>query len=126
MQFLERLYGKPSLSFTEYAAQNARKFSLSDEPGIRRSIPAGAVRMLMEQEQLTQRDIQELFGIEDRSVLQKTISVLRDGGFLRRVGSAYYVKTPAAIRWLREELSLGASGDDARSAQGRDTEQPDF
>jgi hypothetical protein len=62
----------------------------------------------MEQEQMTQSDIAEIFSLDDRPKIRATVTMLKEVGFLRRIGSSYYVKTPAAITWLRDALSSGS------------------
>jgi hypothetical protein len=98
---------KPSLAFDEYARMQRRRFQLQssdDVITILRRNP-NASRALMEQEQLTQSDLLEILGFDERSELRDALTKLREAGFLRRVGSSFYVKTPAAITWLRGELS---------------------
>lgn len=116
--YLEMLYAKPSLSFAEYAEQQRQHYELSDVEAVRRIILGRnrfAPRAMMQQEQFTQRDLGELLGIGDRDALREAVATLRDAGFLRRYGSSFYVKTPAAIRWLRVELG----GDAAEQAANR-------
>jgi hypothetical protein len=106
-QFLERLYAKPSLAFREYAEAQSARFELTASDSIAlivRRAP-GAAQQLMEQEQLTQRDLQEILAYNDRNELRNAMTALRTGGFLRRVGTSYYVKTQAAIQWLRREIA---------------------
>jgi hypothetical protein len=106
-EFLDRLYGKPSLAFDEYARQAHRTYELQADAellAVLRRSPEAA-RALMEQQQLTQADLQEILGYDERAELRPALSLLRRAGFLRRVGSSFYVKTPAAITWLREELT---------------------
>lgn len=109
-EFTEKLYSKPSLGFKEYAANAKRRYELDDPrsliPTIIRREP-GAARALMEQEQLTQRDLQEILGYDERSQLRGALATLRDTGFVRRIGTSCYVKTPAAINWLRAEMAGG-------------------
>jgi hypothetical protein len=107
-QFLERLYAKPSLAFDEYAAMQRRRYEIGNVHEVARIIrrQPGAVQSLMEQEQLTQRDLSEILGLDDRNELRTAIGVLRDAGFLRRQGSSFYVKTSGANAWLRRELSM--------------------
>lgn len=116
-QFLEQLYAKQSLAFTEYARMMTRRNEIDDRDGrvavvIRHS--PGAARTLMEQEQLTQRDLAEILGYDERDQLREAVALLRDRGFLRRQGSSYYLKTTGAIAWLRRELSLEPGGLGAR------------
>lgn len=115
-QFLERLYAKPTLAFDEYAAMQRRRYEISDDAEVRRIVTAraGALQSLMEQEQFTQRDLAEILGVDDRGELRESVATLRDSGFLRRQGSSFYLKTPAAIRWLRQEISRLARADDER------------
>lgn len=116
--YLEMLYAKPSLSFAEYADQQRQHYELSDVEAVRRIILGRnrfALRAMMQQEQFTQRDLGELLGIGDRDSLRETVATLRDVGFFRRYGSSFYVKTPAAIRWLRRELG----GEAAETAVNR-------
>jgi hypothetical protein len=105
--FLERAYAKPSLAFDEYADQQARRFEVTDEERVRGILAreAGAARALMEQEQMTQRDLQEILGYDDRGGLRSAVAVLRDAGFLRRQGSSFYVKTSGAVAWLRRYIA---------------------
>lgn len=63
----------------------------------------------MEQEQFTQRDLQEILGYDEREELRDAITTLRDSGFLRRQGSSFYQKTPAAIIYLRRHMANGSS-----------------
>ena len=108
-QFLNRLYEKPSLAFHDYARMQRRRFELQGSEGVRTILTRteNAMRALMEQEHFTQSDLQEILGYDERSDLRGAITKLRDSGFLRRVGSSFYVKTPAAITWLRTELAGG-------------------
>jgi hypothetical protein len=110
-QFTERLYAKPSLAFTEYASAVSARFELSASEDVARIIRRvrGAAQQLMEQEQLTQRDLQEILSYDDRNELRNALTTLRTSGFLRRVGTSYYTKTQAAIQWLRREIS-GSNG----------------
>ncbi len=112
--FLEQLYAKPSLAFDEYAIGMKRRNAVSDEEAVRKVVHhrKGAVQALLEQEYFSQRDFEEIFGYDDRNALREALSVLRDAGFLKRNGNSTYVKTPGAIRWLRDELNrVGPSGD---------------
>jgi hypothetical protein len=108
--FTERIYAKPSLAFEEYSAMQTRRYELTDEPRVRGLLyrQAGAVRSMMEQEQFTQRDIGDILGIDDRAPLREAVATLRDAGFLRRMGSSFYVKTSGANAWLRRELAVAA------------------
>lgn len=106
-QFLSNLYRKPSLSFVEYAANQKSRYVISNEGEVERIIRSApeSIRAFMEQEQFTQRDLQEILGVGDRDEIRMKITALRESGFLRRQGSSFYQKTPAAIRWLRARLS---------------------
>jgi hypothetical protein len=127
-QFTERLYAKPSLAFREYADAVSARFELRNElevSSIVRRIPTAA-RQLMEQEHLTQRDLQEVLGLSGDD-LRNAITKLRSAGFLGRMGTSYYFKTQAAIQWLRREISgNGASALNQGSLQHAiAAEQPD-
>lgn len=106
-EYLEKLYAKRSLAFSEYAEAARRRYELDDPEHkvgqIIRHSP-GAAQSLMEQEKLTQRDFKELLAYDDNAEMRAALSELRDVGFLRRVGATFYVKTPAGIEWLRREL----------------------
>jgi hypothetical protein len=106
-QLLERLYAKPSLAFDEYAMMQNRRFEITHEERVRIIISQqpGAAEALMEQEQLTQRDLAEILGLEERTQLREAVGVLRDSGFLRRQGTSYYLKTSGAVTWLRRYLA---------------------
>lgn len=112
-QLLETLYSKRSLSFTEYAQQQHTRYVISESDDVQRIVTRnpGAALALMQQEQFTQRDFEEIFAISDRIDLRQTLTVLKEAGFLRRVGSSFYVKTPAAINWLRQEISGNGHGE---------------
>jgi hypothetical protein len=109
VEFLNRLYAKPSLAFDEYAGMQKRRFQLVGAETVDHLFERKptAVRALMEQENFTQSDIAEIFQLDERSAVRATTTALKDAGFFRRVGSSYYVKTPAAIVWLRTELATG-------------------
>lgn len=113
-EFLERLYASRSLSYREYATQQTRRYELHNEADVREIVTRtpDAAQQLMEQEQFTQRDLQEILSYDERDALRAAMSKLRQAGFLRRQGSSYYLKTPAAIIWLRRYLGQ--------------TDQPDF
>lgn len=108
-QFLERMYAKPSLAFDEYSRMQTRRYEINNEPEVARIIhrTKNAAQALMEQEQLAQRDLEEILGYDDRNEMRRDITILREAGFLRRVGSSYYVKTSGANAWLRREMSGG-------------------
>lgn len=145
-QFLNTIYSKPSLSFTEYALGMRRRYELNDEERVARIIRTqeGAARAMLEQEGFSLRDLQEILGIDDRAVLRDAAWTLRNLGFLRKGLNNNYVKTPAAIRWLRTEIARGGSeatgdgfsrlvGDDPPHHNGRgspierdDEEEPDW
>jgi hypothetical protein len=101
------MYAKPSLAFDEYAKMQTRKYEIQNEPEVAKIIRHNptAAQALMEQEQLTQRDLHEILGFDDRDELRQNVTKLRESGFLRRVGSSYYVKTSGANAWLRKEVS---------------------
>lgn len=105
--FLEALYSKPSLAFSEYADNMRSRYEITREDLVGRIMArnVNAMKSFMEQEGLTQRDIQEILSFNDRDELRDAITTLRDCGFLRRQGTSYYVKTPAAIRWLRDRMA---------------------
>ena len=105
-QFLETLYSKPSMSFLEYANHQRSRYAISRAETVAAIMNRNqnAIHAFMEQEQFTQRDLQEILSFNDRDQLRDAITKLRDAGFLRRQGSSFYLKTPAAIRWLREEV----------------------
>jgi hypothetical protein len=107
--YLDGLYAKPSLAFDEYARMQKRRFQLSESVELDTLFEQHptAIRALMEQEQLTQSDIGEIFQLDDRPKVRAATSMLKEAGFLRRIGSSYYVKTPAGITWLRNELVTG-------------------
>lgn len=104
--FLRRIYSKPSLSFEEYARLQQRRYEIRNNAQIRDIVnrEAGAARQLMENEQFTQRDLMEILDVGERDDVRDIISTLRKSGFLKRRGSSYYYKTPAAIRFLRDHL----------------------
>jgi len=106
-QMLERLYQNPRLGFKEWAEAQRRLNEISNIPGVLNIITRtnGGAIQLMEQEQFTQRDLSEILGYGDRNDLREGIAKLRTAGFLRRQGSSFYQKTPAAIRWLRNHLN---------------------
>jgi hypothetical protein len=116
-QFLERMYSKPSLAFDEYARMQTRRYEIENEAEVRVIIThaASAAQALMEQEQLTQRDLQEILGYDDRDEMRKALTTLRESGFLRRVGSSYYVKTSGANAWLRRLLTAHRNGTNGSS-----------
>lgn len=129
-QYLERLYAKPSLSFEEYARAKHAAHELSDPDAVG-SIVRGtgdAVRQFMEQEQFTQRDLQEILAIDDRDGLRRAITALKTAGFIRRQGSSFYYKTAAGIAWLRRELSDPNAGSMNAGALASDMlpDVPDF
>ena len=108
-KFLDTLYKKPSLAFHEYASTQRHRFVLTNSEvvqSILRRNP-GAMRSMMEQEQFTQRDLKEILAMNDNDELRAHITTLREAGFLRRQGSSFYLKTPAAIKWLRMQLTGG-------------------
>lgn len=109
-RFLDQLYEKPSLAFTDYAHAQRRRYTLTNTGAILALIDRtpGAARALMEQEQFTQRDFAEILGTDDRTELREQVSMLRDAGFLRRQGSSFYYKTAAAILMLRAHLNGAA------------------
>jgi hypothetical protein len=108
-EYLEKLYSKPSLAFDEYARQNRRRYDLHIDEALELILHRNpqAMRVLMEQETMTQGDLMEIFGYDDRSAMRDALTRLREAGFIRRVGSSYYVKTPGAITWLRAQLLNG-------------------
>lgn len=105
-KFLETTYAKPSLAFAEYAEGMRSSYQISNETAIREIMLRNphAVQSFLAQENLTQRDIQEILSFNDRDELRQAITRMRDIGFLRRQGSSYYLKTPAAIQWLRQQV----------------------
>lgn len=129
-KFLWTLYNKPSLSFAEYAHNQKTRYVLSDEASVRRVMDksSNAAAAFMEQEQFSQRDLQEILAINDRDEMRASITILRDAGFLRRQGGSYYLKTPAAIKWLRNELGGGVETEQAEFAALMETipMEPDF
>lgn len=112
-EYLERAYSKPSLAFAEYAEMQRRRYELTDTAEIERIVfrVPGAIHALMEQERFIQRDLQEILDYDDREDLRIALTKLRKLGFLARQGSAYYVKTPAAIRWLRRQIEAERSAE---------------
>lgn len=133
-QFIERLYAKPSLAFTEYADGQHRRFQIQDDRRVEEILSrhAGAMQQMMEQEQFTQRDLREILSYTEGDELRQAITTLRTAGFLRRQGSSFYLKTPAAIRWLRGRLSgessaMNGNGTMAAAMTGADLpDRPDF
>jgi hypothetical protein len=108
--YLEAIYGKASLRFDEYSAMQRRRYELTEAGGIRTILDRNqhAPRTLMEQEAFTQRDLQEILSYNDRDDFRDALTKLRDSGFIRRVGTSFYVKTPAAIKYLRDMLGNDA------------------
>lgn len=134
-QYLYSLYAKPSLSFTDYADGKRRMNEIADVDEVIAIIGAqpGAQVQLMEQEQFAQRDLAELLGIDDRAELRKTITKLRNAGFLMRPGqSSFYFKTPAAIQLLRRLQHQGTVASTngrlsrARAAEEELPDEPEF
>lgn len=132
-QFLETLYSKPSMSFVEYADHQRSRYAISRSEDVARIMGRNpnSIHAFMEQEQFTQRDLQEILSFNDRDELRDAITKLRDAGFLRRQGSSFYLKTPAAIRWLREEVvrragSRGGYADFAEMMGDAPPEEPPF
>lgn len=114
-RFLDQLYGKPSLAYAEYARMQTRRYTLTITERLARLVRRpGAPRALQDQEQFSLRDIQEILGIDEREELRTTITFLRDSGFFRRLGSSAYVKTAAAINYLRDLIT--AEGDEGDGA----------
>jgi hypothetical protein len=112
--FLNQLYRKPSLAFDEYARHATRRNEIHPrhDTAVSEIVERrdNGMEQLMEQETFTQRDLSELLNYPDREDLRVAVAKLRDVGFLRRQGSSYYLKTPAAITWLRARLN-GGRGD---------------
>lgn len=115
-QFLDTIYSKPSLAFTEFANNMRRRYEITGDDAVARIMRQneGAVRAMLEQEAFSLRDLQEILGTDDRTALRNAAWTLRNAGFLRKGANNNYVKTPAAIRWLREELATRSG----RSADG--------
>jgi hypothetical protein len=105
--FLESLYAKPSLAFDDYAAAQRRKYHLEDAGKVKEIVSRTGMgpKLLMEQSLLTQRDLQEILAYDDLKETREAVSVLRDAGFFVRQGTSGYVKTPAAITWLRRLIA---------------------
>jgi hypothetical protein len=108
-QFLDQLYHKPTLAFAEYADMQRRSNELQLEESVTTIVHrrVTATRQFMDQEELSQQDLREILGYDEAKALREAISTLRSAGFLQRRGSGY-VKTPAAIEWLRRALRNGA------------------
>lgn len=125
--FLETLYNKPSLSFAEYARQQRARYVISQEGAVEAIIRKAphAAAAFMEQEQFNQRDLQEILAVSDRDEMRKNITALRDAGFLKRQGTSFYQKTPAAIRWLRTELASGTTAEQTDFIELMEPAMPD-
>ena len=106
-QYLDTIYAKPSLAFTEYASNMKRRYEITDNNDVTRIMRRneGSVRAMLEQEAFSLRDLAEMLGIDDRNELRTSVWTLRNVGFLRKGANNNYVKTPAAIRWLRDEIA---------------------
>jgi hypothetical protein len=127
-QFLEALYSKPSLAFAEYADHMRARYTITDEHRVSAIFVRNpnAVGAFMEQDNLTQRDIQEILSFNDRDELRGAITTLRDCGFLRRYGSSFYQKTPAAIQWLRGRVSQNGHFGGLPVLEGEYPDEPPF
>jgi hypothetical protein len=104
-EFLEKLYAKPSLSFHEYAEIQRREYELGNRAEVQRIIAAApnAPLEFMQEETFSQQGIGQILDINDRDQLNTVVKKLVRLGFLRRRSArGYFVKTPAAIKYLRE------------------------
>jgi hypothetical protein len=106
-QYLERMYSRRTMGFSDYARAKTRLFVLRHPEKIDLIIGRkdGADEQLYEGRQFTQRDLQEILDYDDRDELRDAMTTFRDCGFFSRQGSSFYVKTPAANRWLQDRLN---------------------
>lgn len=107
-EFLERLYSKPSLAFAEFAEIQRREYEIQNTGDVRRIIERspGCEIEFMQEEVFSQSAIGQILDIEDRDELSRVTKKLVRYGFLkRRSARGFFIKTPAAIRFLREILS---------------------
>lgn len=105
-EFLEQLYAKDSLAYTEYSEMGQRRNRITNEEEVMRilRVQPNAMRQLMENEQFQQTDLMDVVGENDRNIFRGKLQTLVDAGFLTRWNNGKYVKTSGAIRWLRAKL----------------------
>lgn len=112
-EFLEKLYAKPSLSFAEYAEIQRREYELANPAEIARLLSAApnAAVEFMQEETFSQAAIGQMLDINDRDRLNEVTKKLVRYGFLRRRSArGYFIKTPAAIRYLRTVIVANGGG----------------
>jgi hypothetical protein len=109
VRFLDRAYSKPSLGYSDYADAATKRYTMRPTPDLLTIMTKpGVARGFLDMERMAQRDVAELLGIDDRALLRERMTMLRDCGFLRSLGTSSYVKTAAAITFLREHLEPDA------------------
>lgn len=124
--YLESIYRKPSLAFAEYAAQHERHHTLRDIATIETMLrPEGADEQLMSQEFFTASDMAEILGLREREQVRAAMASFRFCGFLTKRRDAY-VKTPAAIHWLRERIEARRTASVIDAADAALPDDPDF
>lgn len=103
--FMESLYRKPSLGFAEYAEIASRSYTLVDMGAVRDLLSErpGAKRALLETNRMLLRDLEEIFQASG-DPLRAIVWTLKQSRFLKQGRNSTYVKTPAAIIWLRQEV----------------------
>ena len=106
-QYLERMYKRRTMGFSDYARSKTRLYVLRSPEKIDLIVSRkhGADEQLYEGRQFTQRDLQEILDYDDRDELRDAMTTFRDCGFFSRQGSSFYIKTPAANRWLQDRLN---------------------
>jgi hypothetical protein len=102
--FLERLLSTDSLAFAEWAQEQTNRNELREHDAILRLLAANpnAVRLLMANDLFSGSDLKEILAITETDRFRQALTLLRGANFLTKAG-ALYKKSPAAIRWLRNQ-----------------------
>jgi len=100
--YLDYVYGKPSLKYNEYSIQKKAQETIKNPAQLITLIDDDLAQFLLENERLLVGDFEAFLG--ERSKAKEIITALVRQRAIRRIGSSYYVKTPAFIEWLRNRM----------------------
>lgn len=101
--YLNKIFDKPICAYNEFSRLEKARYNLKDPEDIVILLKRNksSIDQLLDLEKMTQGDIQEIFDIANKTDLRQDLNTLITSRAIRRVSQGY-IKTPAFIKFLRE------------------------
>jgi len=101
VKYIERILDKPACAYDEYSRLEKGRLEITNKENIKKMLSTNIIDQLLTIDKFIFTDLQDIFGLSNRSEARDTINNLIYNQAIRRTGSQYE-KTPAFIKFIRE------------------------